>query len=289
MGIFFRGLLMGLAEIVPGISGGTVALVTGIYSRLVSSLASFGPRSIGLLRSPRTFYLEHDLGFLLVLFCGMAVGVFSFSTLMNFLLGHYGPIVWGMFSGLILGSVFLITKDRYLTNLLIYGLVGLLVGLSFLYIPQSAIEFSYLLFFLVSMLAVCAWVLPGVSGSFVMLIFGYYQTVLDAIANIRIDVLIVLGLGLISGLMMFTKTLRWILSNYEDQLFSFLAGLMLGSLAKLWPWQVLTAEGLSEIVGPQVFADSVGQSSYILLTLLFFLIGILLIWLSTGIKSRQDY
>ncbi len=136
------------------------------------------------------------------------------------------------------------------------------------------------------MLAVCAWILPGVSGSFVMLIFGYYQIVLDAIANFRIETLLVLGLGLICGLMAFTKTLRWTLSHYEDQLFSFLAGLMLGSVLKLWPWQVLTTGGLFELVGPRVFASAAGQPAYTLLTLLFFLIGMLLIWLSTTIKSR---
>ena len=279
---------MGLAEIIPGISGGTVALVTGIYMRLVSALASFGPHSIALLRFPKKFWLEHDLGFLLTLFFGMAVGVFSFSTLMSFLLIHYGPIVWGMFSGVIFGSVYLIAKARNVKNIFKYGLAGFLVGLSFLYMPQSSIEFNYLIFFSVSMLAVCAWILPGVSGSFVMLVFGYYQTVLDAISNVRIDILVVLILGLISGLMTFTKTLRWAISTYEDQLFSFLAGLMLGSVAKLWPWQTLTDDGLSEMVSPQAFAQAAGHSSYQLLTFLFFLMGILLIWLSTGIKSRQD-
>ena len=279
---------MGLAEIIPGISGGTVALVTGIYLRLVSALASFGAGSIGLLRFPKKFYLEHDLGFLLILFLGMAFGVFSFSNLMSFLLIHYGPIVWGMFSGLIVGSVYLIAKARDVKNILKYGLAGFLLGLSFLYLPQGALEFNYLIFFCVSMLAVCAWILPGVSGSFVMLIFGYYQTVLDAIANIQINVLVVLLLGLISGLMAFTKTLRWALSTYEDQIFSCLAGLMLGSVAKLWPWQILTDEGRLEMVSPQAFAQAAGHSSFELLTLLFFLMGLLLIWLSTGIKSHQD-
>ncbi len=114
---------MGIAEIIPGVSGGTIALITGIYSRLVSALATFGPRSIRSLRSPRFFFEEHDLGFLLILVCGMFAGIFSFSTLMRFLIDYYGPIVWGMFSGLILGSSFLIAKARHLTNILRYGLI----------------------------------------------------------------------------------------------------------------------------------------------------------------------
>ena len=278
---------MGIAEILPGISGGTIALITGIYSSLISALASFSVRSISLLRFPRAFFEKHDLGFLIVLFGGMVVGVFSFSMVMNFLLTHYSPIVWAMFSGLILGSVFLIGTVRRIENILKFGVLGLFVGLAFLYIPNTSIEFSFITFFCVSMLAVCAWILPGVSGSFVLLVFGYYQIVLDAISNLRVDILLVLALGMVSGLMVFSKTLRWMLQNYEDELFSLLAGVMLGSLVKLWPWQVITTLGRYEIVGPEVFAAVSGQSSFIGLAFISFSIGIFLVWVSTRIGSTQ--
>ena len=278
---------MGIAEILPGISGGTIALITGIYSSLISALASFSVRSISLLRFPRAFFEKHDLGFLIVLFGGMVVGVFSFSMVMNFLLTHYSPIVWAMFSGLILGSVFLIGTVRRIENILKFGVLGLFVGLAFLYIPNTSIEFSFITFFCVSMLAVCAWILPGVSGSFVLLVFGYYQIVLDAISNLRVDILVVLALGMVSGLMVFSKTLRWMLQNYEDELFSLLAGVMLGSLVKLWPWQVITTLGRHEIVGPEVFAAVSGQSSFIGLAFISFSIGIFLVWVSTRIGSTQ--
>ena len=278
---------MGIAEILPGISGGTIALITGIYSSLISALASFSVRSISLLRFPRAFFEKHDLGFLIVLFGGMVVGVFSFSMVMNFLLTHYSPIVWAMFSGLILGSVFLIGTVRRIENILKFGVLGLLVGLAFLYIPNTSIEFSSITFFCVSMLAVCAWILPGVSGSFVLLVFGYYQIVLDAISNLRIDILLVLALGIVSGLMVFSKALRWMLQNYEDELFSLLAGFMLGSLVKLWPWQVLTTLGRREIVGPEVFSVVSGQSSFMGLAFISFSIGIFLVWVSTRIGSTQ--
>ena len=278
---------MGIAEILPGISGGTIALITGIYSNLISALASFSFRSISLLPFPRAFFEKHDLGFLIVLFGGMVVGVFSFSMVMNFLLTHYSPIVWAMFSGLILGSVFLIGTVRRIENILKFGVLGLFVGLAFLYIPNTSIEFSSITFFCVSMLAVCAWILPGVSGSFVLLVFGYYQIVLDAISNFRVDILLVLALGMVSGLMVFSKTLRWMLQNFEDELFSLLAGIMLGSLVKLWPWQVITTLGRHEIVGPEVFSAVSGQSSFIGLAFISFSIGIFLVWVSTRIGSTQ--
>ena len=285
LGIFLRGMIMGVAEIVPGISGGTVAFITGIYAKLVSSIASFGVGSIRLLPSPKEFYEYHNLGFLLTLFSGMVIGVLVFSNVMNFLLKGYGPIVWGMFFGLILGSVFLIGKERNFIRLLTYGALGLCLGLFFVSLPESKGNLDYMTFFMVSMLAVCAWILPGISGSFVLLIFGYYSIVIEAVSNVRVDVLIVLFAGLASGLLMFSKALSWLLANYEDQLLSLLTGIMLGSLLKLWPWHLPDEQGLSALVSPSAYSVLVGEPPFTSITIAAFFLGIFIIWLSAIFKA----
>ena len=286
LGIFLRGVLMGLAEIVPGISGGTVAFILGIYAKLVYSIASFGVGSIKLLSSPKEFYEYHNLSFLLTLFSGMIIGVLMFSNVMSFLLKGYGPIVWGMFFGLIIGSVFLIGKERKLISLLTYGAIGICLGLTFVYLPESKGELSYITFFIVSMLAVCAWILPGVSGSFVLLVFGYYSLVIEAVSSFQVDVLVVLVAGLVSGLLIFSKALSWLLANYEDQLLSFLTGIMLGSVLKLWPWQLPDEQGLDAFVSPAIYSMVVGESPFVVITIAAFFLGIFLVWLSAILETR---
>ena len=285
LGIFLRGILMGVAEIVPGISGGTVAFITGIYAKLVSSIASVGVGSIRLLSSPKEFYEYHNLGFLLLLFLGMVTGVLGFSNVMSFLLKQYAPIVWGMFFGLILGSVFLIGKERNPIRLLTYGVLGLCLGLFFVFLPESKGDLDYIIFFVVSMLAVCAWILPGISGSFVLLVFGYYSTVIEAVSSVQADILVVLFAGLASGLLMFSKALSWLLTNYEDQLLSLLTGIMLGSLLKLWPWHLPDEQGLNALVSPVAYSLVVGEPPFTLVTVAAFFLGIFIVWLSAIFKA----
>ena len=276
---------MGLAEIVPGISGGTVAFITGIYPILLSSIASFGLKSFGLILSPTKFFKYHNLAFLLTLLLGMVLGILLFSNLMSFLLNEYEPIVWGLFFGLIIGSVFSIGKERKLISLLVYGTLGFFLGLVFIYVPEATGELNYSTFFLVSMLAVCAWILPGVSGSFVLLAFGYYSLVIEAVSSFHVDILLVLIMGLLSGLLAFTKFLRWLLTKFEDQLFSFLSGIMLGSVLKLWPWQLPDQQGISSFVSPDAYHAAVGQSPFVLITIAAFFLGFFLLWLSATFKA----
>ena len=285
LGVFCRGTLMGVAEIVPGISGGTVAFITGIYPILISSIASFGIKSLELILSPKEFFKYHNVCFLLTLILGMMFGIFLFSNLMSFLLNEYRPIVWGMFFGFIIGSVFFIGRERKLINLLIYGTLGSFLGLVFIYVPEPIGELDYFLLFLVSMVAVCAWILPGVSGSFVLLALGYYSVVIEAVSNFQVDILLVLMTGLISGLLVFTKFLRWLLTSFEDQLFSGLAGVMLGSVIKLWPWQLPKEDGISSFVSPEAYHLALGQSPFALITIAAFFLGFFILWLLAAFRT----
>ncbi len=237
LGIGARGMLMGIAEVVPGVSGGTIAFITGIYHDLVKSLASFGPESLALVTRPRAFALHHNLRFLLTLAAGMALGIVLFARLVNYLIDHHQALVWAFFGGVILMSVWLIGHVRAPRALLLWAPFGLLGGLALLWLPQAAATPSTLAILLASSVAVCAWLLPAVSGSYVLLALGLYAPVIAAVAEGQISVLATVAAGCALGLMLFARLLAWLLRQYAEPLLSFLTGFMLGSALKLWPWQ----------------------------------------------------
>ena len=205
LGIIWRGLLMGIAEVVPGVSGGTIAFVTGIYRNLIEGLASFGVRSFGMLSQWRQFWEHHHLGFLIPLAGGMAAGVLLFAQLMSYLLAHYQPLVWAFFCGLILVSVFTIGRQQSWHTLLRFAPVGLLMGLALLLLPAADTQPGYLVIFAAGAVAVSAWLLPAVSGSFILLTLGLYSLVITAISQLQIDILVVFGLGCATGVLAFAK------------------------------------------------------------------------------------
>ncbi len=251
LGLGVRGLLMGIAEVVPGVSGGTIAFITGIYHDLVKSLASFGPESLALLTRPRAFALHHNLRFLLTLAAGMALGVVLFARLVNYLLAHHQALVWAFFGGVILMSVWLIGHARAPRALLLWLPPGLVAGLALLWLPQTEASPGMLAILLASSVAVCAWLLPAVSGSYVLLALGVYAPVIAAVAEVNVPVLATVAAGCALGLLLFARLLAWLLRRYAEPLLSFLTGFMLGSVVKLWPWQDSTGvDALARLLTP---------------------------------------
>ena len=286
-GYVWRGMLMGIAEVVPGVSGGTMAFVTGIYSELISTLAKFGARSVLMVRQPVVFYTAHNLRFLFSLGIGMLLGVLLFAQVMQFLLSHYQPMVWAFFSGVIAMSVIVIGRMRPPRALLIWAPLGLLAGASLLWLPVGAEEAGLLEIFVGSALAVCAWLLPAVSGSFVLLALGLYDQVIHAIAALEWSILLTVAAGCASGLLVFAKLLAWLLRSHREPLLSFLTGFMLGSIAKLWPWQN-TAGGL---LSPTAYASLYEGSTHVGSTqvegaAIVFVAGALLLWLLTKLADE---
>jgi putative membrane protein len=184
LGVFVRGLLMGVAELVPGVSGGTIAFISGIYYRLIGALASFGPTSLTLLSHPRRFWQHHQLSFLMVLAAGMGVGILVFARLIGFMLDVAAPVLWAFFFGVIAASVYQIGVGRSARNLRIFGAVGAVLGFGFLSLPPQDFSGSLVALFFAGMVAVCAWILPGISGSFVLLLLGLYTDVIAAVNSI---------------------------------------------------------------------------------------------------------
>jgi putative membrane protein len=292
LSVFARGLMMGVAELVPGVSGGTIAFISGIYYRLLAALVAFGPLSVPMLRQPRRFWQHHQLAFLLTLGAGMAVGIVLFARLIGFLFEAAAPVLWAFFFGVIAVSVYQIAAARQLRNLLTYGLAGVVLGLGFLSLPAQDFSGSLVALFVAGMVAVCAWILPGISGSFVLLLLGLYADVINAVNSLDWLFLLVLAGGCASGLLLFTRALGWLLEHFQDPLLALLTGFMATALLKLWPWRELGAEPVSGLEGvvaalqwPHQYAQA-GQESYLLVALAAGVVGGLGIWLLSKFAPR---
>ncbi|MEZ5598405.1 MAG: DUF368 domain-containing protein [Pseudomonadales bacterium] len=241
-GIFVRGMAMGVAEVVPGVSGGTIAFVSGIYDELVGTIAGLSRQSpLALLTRPLHYVRETNLLFLMILGAGMLVSVLAFARLVGWLLQLAAPAVWAFFFGLIAASVahlvLQVRREGATWRALLWAALGAGVGLAS-QIPQPGQgSESLLLFFGGGMLAVSAWLLPAVSGSFMLLILGLYEPVLKAIGELHMPVLLALGGGCACGLLLFSRLLAWCLSRYRHNLLALLTGFMAGAMPALWPWR----------------------------------------------------
>lgn len=274
LGIFLRGLAMGVAEVVPGVSGGTIAFVSGIYDELVQTLASFRPRSaILLISNGRQFWQRHNLSFLLILALGMVAGVGLFAGLMKVWLATARPVVWAFFFGVICASTLVLGRSCERRRLLGYGGFGLLFGLLLVTLEPADAAGAPWQFFLAGALAVCAWLLPAISGSYLLLVLGLYEAVLLALTELDFVVLGSLALGCAVGLMSFANLLAWLMTRHREPLLCLLTGFMAGSLVRLWPWSL---EG--ELHLPGTFLRLSGEDPALLAVSIAFSGGIFVIW-----------
>jgi len=254
-GVFFRGMAMGVAELVPGVSGGTIAFVTGIYTELVRSLAGFRFRSLALLKSEGLigFWRHNNLSFLFFLGLGMLASVLLFARLFHYLLISVPTVVWGFFFGLIAASVIHIGRQLPWRNLVSAGSLGVLAGLMLLTVNPGVGEPAAWAYFFGGMAAVSAWLLPAVSGSFLLLALGLYEGVLEALSQGQMVILLMLAGGCVVGLLLFSRLLSWLMHAYREPLLALLTGFMAGSLVRLWPWrhdgQLFSPQGFEAVVG----------------------------------------
>lgn len=241
--LMVKGFLMGAADVIPGVSGGTIALIVGIYEELIDTISSYDMQMIGLFLTGKWKDLlkRMNLQFLIPLALGILLAIFSLARLMTYLLAEYEELTYAVFFGLILGSVLLMAKD--LKKGVVNGLLIVLgAGLTFILVGVLPVETpkTLLAFFLSALVAICAMILPGISGSFILLLLGKYKQVMAVVkapfADGNIWFIIVFALGAVIGIIAFSKVLKWLLKNYHAALFAFLIGMMFGSLRKLWPF-----------------------------------------------------
>ncbi len=246
--IILKGMAMGVAEIIPGVSGGTIAFITGIYEDLLHSIKSF---DLGLIQWIRKGEFQKagqhiNLPFVLNLGGGMAVGIVIGVFAITYLLEHYPEPLWGFFFGLILASALFIGRQFSIKDL--YNIVGLVVGFLIAYgitiLTPSEGNTSYLFVFISAMIAISAMLLPGISGSFMLVLMGMYYYILSNVKSIltqfdlaSISVIFVFVLGLIAGAMTFSRVFSWLFDRYKEITLAILTGFLLGSLNKIWPWR----------------------------------------------------
>lgn len=282
---------MGGADIVPGVSGGSIALITGIYSTLLESINSINGKNLKLLLSLqfKPFYKAINGTFLLSLFAGILTSVFTLSKLITFLMEEHPVPLWSFFCGLILISAFVILKDirRWHLGVVLAIIVGIIVAYFITELPPVSSPEATWFTFLSGAIAICAMILPGISGSFILLILGKYETILTAVSERDIVTLAVFALGCMVGILSFSRVISWLLKKYYATTIGLLAGFMLGSINKLWPWKLVTAYRtsssgeekpfLTENLWPAEYLEQVGKDPQLTSAIIALLVGIFLV------------
>jgi putative membrane protein len=288
--LYAKGMAMGAADVVPGVSGGTVAFITGIYDELLRSIGAV-PNAIAPLIRGRVAeaWRVANANFLLVLFAGILTSVLSLARLITYLLAHHPIPVWSFFFGLILVSVHLVSKEVQRRSL--SRLISLCLGIGFAYwitvaAPMQWSASSASLFF-AGAIAICAMILPGISGSFILVLLGLYPVVLGAVKALDLGIMLTFAAGCLVGLLSFARLLSWVLQRWRDLTLAFLTGLMLGSLNKVWPWkETLTwridSHGervplIEQNLSPAAYGDLTGQDPQLLLAVLLAVAGVALV------------
>lgn len=291
---------MGAADVVPGVSGGTIAFITGIYEQLLDALANMPQAALLLLKGKvkQAWALAHA-NFLLTLFAGILTSVLSLARLITWLLEHQGIAVWSFFFGLVLISCYFVGREIRRWNWIRYVFFALGTAAAWYITVAAPVHWGHdsLSIFFAGAIAICAMILPGISGSFLLLLMGLYTFILDALKSFDLSVILVFALGCAFGLLAFAKVLKAALQHYRDVTLALLTGFMLGSLNKVWPWkQTLTwftapnsapKPVLQENILPWNYAQISGQDAHMLLAIAMAVLAVFLVVAIEWIAQRK--
>jgi putative membrane protein len=240
--ISLKGMAMGAADVVPGVSGGTIAFISGIYEELLASISAVNFNTLKVLKNEglSAAWKKVNGNFLSALLFGIFISVLSLSKLISFLLEHHPILVWSFFFGLVLASILFVAKQISKWNFVtvLFLIFGAVIAFYITTLQPMVTENSSPLFiFIAGALAICAMILPGISGAFILVLLGAYKPVLEAIHDKNFKLLIILIAGAVVGLLSFSKILNWLFNNYKNFTLAVLTGFILGSLNKIWPWK----------------------------------------------------
>lgn len=293
VGVAFKGACMGAADVIPGVSGGTIAFLMGIYQELLNSIKSVNGEAFKLLFKGKIadFWKHINGNFLASLFVGILVSVFSLARLMKYLLEFHPIPLWSFFFGLILASAIYILKG--LDKWSIQNIVSLLIGVgiaAFICVASPAQTPDALWFiFLSGAIAICAMILPGISGSFILLLLGKYAFVMTAVTELNIPVLAVFAIGCAIGIVCFSHFLSWLLKKFYMLTIALLSGFMLGSLLKVWPWKVPGAvEGFDYPALPVQFEQVTGLDPQLGISIAFAVLGLAIVLVIEFVAARGE-
>ena len=242
MVIGLKGMAMGAADVVPGVSGGTIAFISGIYEELLASISNVNFELLKTLKSDgiKAAWKQVNGSFLLALFIGIFISIISLAKTIKWLLENEPILLWSFFFGLVLASIIYIGKQisKWNTKAIIILIIGAFVAYYITTLNPLVTENSSLLFmFLAGSIAICAMILPGISGAFIMVLLGAYKPILSALNDRDYKTVATVFLGAIVGLLVFSKILKWMFTNYKNYTLAILTGFIVGSLNKIWPWK----------------------------------------------------
>ncbi len=237
-----KGIAIGVANIIPGVSGGTIALITGIFERLIDAIKSFDIQAIKLLFSGKwkAFAEKTDLYFLIVIFVGIGLAIISLAKLFDFLFRNDPVYIWSYFFGLVLASIYYVGKtiEKWRWDVVFFLIIGTAVAVVISLINPATENSNFWYLVLCGIVAICSMILPGLSGSFVLILMGNYHLIaIQAINHRNLSILIPVAIGAIIGLIAFSHLLSWVFKRYRDQTIGTLTGFILGSMNVLWPWK----------------------------------------------------
>ena len=287
--LMLKGVAMGAADVVPGVSGGTIAFIAGIYDELINSIKSINMHSLKLLFTGNLagFWKAVNGNFLFALLLGIAISVFSLAKLITYLLVNEPVLVWSFFFGLVLASTWFVSKDIKGWNW--KTVAGFVVGAAVAYyitVATPAETSTNLMFiFLCGAIAICAMILPGISGSFILVLLGKYFYVMEAVKTLDLVVLGVFAFGAALGITSFSRVLSYALRNFRNITLSVLSGFMLGSLNKVWPWkevEKLVSDGHEVMIEHNVAPNTEVAEAVVLM-----LIGFILVYVLEKISAKK--
>ena len=279
--LFLKGLAMGSADVVPGVSGGTIAFISGIYETLLASISAF---NFSLIKTFKTdgfagVWKAVNGSFLLPLFAGIATAIVTLAKTVTYLMDTQPIGIWSFFFGLVLASILLVVQmvKKWTFKVLLWG--GLGIGIAYkitLLTPASTEELSLIYLFFCGVIAICAMILPGISGSFILVLLGAYRYVLDSLHERNWAVIVTFSVGCFLGITSFSHLLKWLFAKFHDVTVACLAGFMLGSLAKVWPWRDTV---IDQPITPETFVKMGGDPQFALALALMVFGGLLVLGL----------
>ena len=297
--IFIKGIAMGACDVVPGVSGGTVAFVTGIYEKLLNSLSCLTPKLITevIRRGFASTWERIDGNFLLLLGLGAATGILTLAKLIMTLMTKYPPVVWSLFFSLVLASSFLLLKQvRHWDPLKVLLLCsGGALGYGVTVMSGFSGNHSILSIFFSGFVAICAMILPGISGSFILLIMGQYLFIINSLLSFDFFVILIFALGCLCGLLVFSHILKWLFRKFYQGALCLLVGVMVGSLNKLWPWKQVVSYAtksdgervplLEQNISPAYYEQTLGLDPMVLPCFLVIFLGITAVFMLDQVEK----
>lgn len=291
--LVLKGIGMGAADVIPGVSGGTIAFITGIYEELIRSIRSFDLTAVRMLLrlDLRGFWRHVNGGFLFSVLAGIAVSIFSLAKLMKYLLDEHPIFVWSFFFGLIIASSWLVAREvkRWNAGTIVALAAGVGAAFAITVLSPAATPDTWWFVMLSGAVAVCAMILPGISGAFILLLLGKYAYIIGAVSTFDLPVLLLFVVGAVVGIVSFSHLLSWLLAKYHGMTVALLTGFMVGSLNKIWPWKEVLetyrdSHGVAQpLVERNILPEAYpavhgGEPASLGWAILFMAVGFLLIW-----------